>query len=128
MNFIKKLFSLQFIKFIMVAGLNTLFGYSLFALLLYLNLHYALASFISTVIGVLFNFKTYGTLVFKSNDNLLIIKFIGSYLTTYLIGVGILRIAEINRFSLYITSAITIIPISLITYLLLKYFVYDKIK
>ena len=48
----------KLIKFILVGILNTAFGYSLFALFIFLNMHYSLAVFLSTVLGVLFNFKS----------------------------------------------------------------------
>ena len=68
-----------FIKFLAVGVLNTLFGYGIFALLLFIGLHYAVASILATICGVLFNFKTTGTLVFNNNDNRLIFKFISVY-------------------------------------------------
>ncbi|MBQ8045896.1 MAG: GtrA family protein, partial [Bacteroidales bacterium] len=66
----------EFIRFVLVAILNTLFGYGVYSLLVFLGLHYSVATLGSTVLGVLFNFKTYGVLVFKNTSNKLIFRFV----------------------------------------------------
>ena len=75
----------RFIKFLFVGGINTLFGYTSFAILIFLKLDYRIALLIATVCGVLFNFKTIGTLVFKKKSNRLITRFVIVYLLTYLL-------------------------------------------
>ena len=84
-----------FVKFIFVGVLNTAFGYLAYALLLFLGLHYTLAVVLSTIAGVLFNFKTTGTIVFKNNNNKLIFKFVAVYAITTTLGIIILRMAEL---------------------------------
>ena len=85
----KTLFSKQFIRFVFVATLNTAFGWLVFALLRFLlgltplEKPYELAALLGTVISVLFNFKTYGTLVFNNGDNRLICKFLIVCTITY---------------------------------------------
>src|ERR1700681_3661511 len=80
-----------FIKFIFVGVLNTLFGYLTFSLLIFLGLHYYLAFFLATCVGILFNFKTFGTLVFNNSEKKLLVKFIAVYLVVYLINIAILK-------------------------------------
>lgn len=113
-----------FIKFALVGILNTIFGYSIFALLLYLNLHYSIAVILSTIIGILFNFKTTGTLVFKNKNNKLIFKFISVYAFTCTIGIIILRIAEILGQNLYLSGIISTGICAIISYLLQKKWVF----
>ncbi|MBP3821511.1 GtrA family protein [bacterium] len=116
----------KFVKFLLVGGLNTLFGYSIFALCIYINFHYTLAVLISTILGVIFNFKTIGNIVFKNNNNKLLWKFVCVYIITYLISVGFLKLCLICGFiNMYINSIILIIPNSLITYTLMKKFVFS---
>ena len=67
-------------KFLIVGSLNTLFGYSLYALFIFCGLHYSLGVLLSTSIGILFNFKTIDKFVFESSDNKLIHKFIAVYI------------------------------------------------
>ena len=56
----------QFVRFVLVGILNTAFGYGVYCLMLWIGLSYWWATLIANVLGVLFNFKTTGVLVFKS--------------------------------------------------------------
>lgn len=114
----------QFVRFILVAGLNTLFGYGVFALLIYFGLHYSLAVLISTVAGILFNFKTYGLLVFNSKDNKLIFHFIGVYIVTYLFNVSGIAFFTHLEFSNYMAGMIMALPVGLLGFILNKKFVF----
>ena len=84
-DLIKK--NLVFIRFLIVGGLNTAFGYFVFAIFIWCGLHYSVATFLSTVIGIVFNFFTTGRLVFKNSNNRLIFKFFAVYGITWLINV-----------------------------------------
>lgn len=84
----------QVLAYIGVGVINTLFGYSLYALFLYLGLHYAVAAFFSTCLGILFNFKTTGVIVFKNKNNQLLFKFIGVYGFLYCLSIGIIKLLQ----------------------------------
>jgi len=87
----------QFIRFLLVGVINTLFGYGVYAFLLLLGVHFTLAALLSTIFGVLFNFKSTGALVFKSNNNQLIIKFFVVYGILYFLNVtGIYILSTVN--------------------------------
>ncbi|MBV9575420.1 MAG: GtrA family protein, partial [Gammaproteobacteria bacterium] len=55
----------QYVSFLCVGFINTLFGYAIFAFLIYCHLHYILAVFLSTIAGIIFNFHTTGKWVFR---------------------------------------------------------------
>ena len=114
----------ELVLFFLVGGINTIFGYCLYALFLYFNLHYALASLLSTIGGVLFNFKTTGIIVFKNHNNKLLVKFFGVYTITYLINIGCLKIFASFNTNMYIAGAILMVPVALIAYMLQKKFVF----
>lgn len=118
------LLSNQFVRFVLIGIVNTIFGYSLFVFLLYIGLHYTLAVLIGTIIGVLFNFKTTGNFVFNSKENKLLIKFICVYGIIYLLNISSLYIFELFQINLYIAGAILIIPMALISYVLNKKIVF----
>ena len=101
-----------------------MFGYALYALLLYMNFHYALASLLGTVCCILFNFKTTGTIVFENNNNRLLFKFIAVYCVTYDINVGCLKIFSLYGVNMYVAGLILVIPVALLSYTLLKNFVF----
>ncbi|MDB5053204.1 MAG: GtrA family protein [Bacilli bacterium] len=124
-KFIDKL-DQQFIRFLFVGGINTLFGYAMFALFLFLHLHYAIASLFSTILGVLFNFKTTGKLVFKSNDNRLLVRFFAVYGIVYVLNVFSLKCLNLLKVDLYISGIILIFPLAIVSFLLNKKFVFKK--
>lgn len=124
----KQLLNLRFIRFLAVGIVNTIFGYSVYALFLFLNMHYALASFFSTVLGILFNFKTIGTLVFKSHDNSLIGRFFLTYAIVYLLNLLFLRISSQFHIDLYLAGAVLTVPMAIISYILNKKFVFGVKK
>lgn len=114
----------HFLRYLIVGGLNTLFGYGAFAGLLYLGLHYALASFIATCAGILFNFNTTGRLVFKNNNSKLLLKFLLVYTLLYFINVSLLKMMVLFSINLYIGSAVTLLPMAWLAYLLNKKLVF----
>ena len=116
----------RFIKFLFVGALNTLFSYCVYSLLLFIGGHYAIAVIVSTVLGVLFNFKTTGVIVFKNNDNALIFKFVGVYSVTCSLNIIFLKIFDMLGFNLYFAGAILILPMALISFILMKKLVFVR--
>lgn len=116
----------QFIKFIAVGILNTLFGYGVFAALVSLHLHYAMALFLATVIGVLFNFKTIGKLVFNNTDYWLFGKFLLVYGVIYIINLSLVKFLLLFSLNIYISGAITMLITALISYYLNKTWVFGR--
>ncbi len=127
-NFFGGLFQQRFIKFLLVGGINTIFGYTIYGLGLFIGLQYALAVLIATVLGVLFNFKTIGKYVFANNDRKLFVKFIVVYGITYLLNILILWLCQKYNFNLYLVQAILAIPLAGFSYSLNRYFVFGEKK
>ena len=115
-----------FVKFILVGILNTAFGYGAFALLMYTGLHYSAAVVLSTIAGILFNFKTTVVLVFKNKDNSLIFKFIAVYTLVCITGIIILRLAEIAHINLYFAGLVSTGICAVTAFLLNKNWVFKK--
>lgn len=114
----------RFQIFLLVGTLNTLFGYSVYAFLLFIGLHYALAAFLATCIGVLFNFKTTGRIVFQSTGKGLLFKFILVYTVLYIINITILQFLLFIGINAYLGGAICIPPMALLSFFLNKRFVF----
>jgi len=114
------------IKFIVVGGINTVFGYGIYWGLLQLDFHFAIATFFSTVLGTIFNFFTNGRLVFKSKNKGSFYKFVFCVWFLYLISTG--AIAFIHNFdiSYEIAGLIIIIPRAVIAFLLNKNWVFKE--
>ncbi|MBE0637789.1 MAG: GtrA family protein [Bacteroidales bacterium] len=122
---ILNLLNIKLVRFFLVSGLNTIFGYGLFALLLFVGLQYPYALLATTIAGIIFNFKTIGALVFDNRNNFLFFKFIGVYLVTYLCSLSILTLFDQFKVSLYLGGAILIIPMGLFAFFLNKKFVFN---
>ena len=72
------------VKFFIVGILNTIFGCLIYTILIWSKLNSFLALLFSMILGVFFNFKTFGALVSKSNDNSRIFRFFLIYISLYL--------------------------------------------
>lgn len=116
----------QLVKFLMVGVLNTIVGYSLYAFFIYLGINYVLAIFFSTILGILFNFKTIGKFVFENNDNSLITRFFLAYGVTFIINVSI--VSELRGIGCddYTAGFVAIFISSAISFVLTKYLVFKK--
>ena len=119
----------QFILFLIMGGVNTAFYYALYSLLIYAGLHYAAAVGIATVCGVLFNFQTFGRVVFKDFQTRLLGRFAGVYVVVYLANVAGLKALELAGLrDKYIAGAVLVLPVALLGYVLNKTFVFNRSK
>jgi putative flippase GtrA len=115
----------QLVKFLIVGGINTLFGYLIFAFFIFINFHYSLAALISTIAGIIFNFNTTGRLVFNNRNNRLIFRFFGVYLIIYGLNILFLKLLGSMQMSMFIAGAVIILPVAVIAFLLNKYLVFN---
>ena len=92
-NFFKE--NRKIILFFIIGGINTIFGYAIFAFFLWIDLHYSIAALLSTISGILFNFITFGRFVFDNKAYSNLPKFTLVYGANYFFGVGILLLLVI---------------------------------
>ena len=122
-------FEKKFVKYLFVGFMNTVFSYLVYAIVVTITNRPTYSLGISYIIGILFNFQTTGRIVFKNKDNTLIVRFFLSYLTTFFI----------NRYALdtlvntlgvdkYLSQAILVFPIAMISFMILKFFVFPEKK
>ena len=114
----------ELIRFVFVGVLNTFFGYFLYAVLLTLGFGFGLALTIGTAIGVAFNFKTTGVLVFGSRDNSLFFRFIGVYLMVYCLNFLGLWALDLIGFDPFTSGLFILVPMAAVAYVLNKCFVF----
>jgi putative flippase GtrA len=116
----------RFVRFLLVGGLNTAFGYGVYALTLFLGAHYAVAATLSTVLGVLFNFFTTGTLVFGQRDPSRLHRFVAVYVVTWAVGILALKAARALEIDLYLAGFVLLLPSAGLSFLLLRTFVFRE--
>ena len=118
----------KLIKFLVAGVLNTVFGYSVYAGLLYIEAPYLIALFIATVAGVIFNYFSFGRMVFHGKNSWLAFgKFIIAYSIIY--GVNAVLLQTLTKkflLSPYLGQMICI-PLSVVlSWVLMNYWVYKK--
>src|SRR5574344_687452 len=119
----------KFVKFLFVGVISTIFGYCAFAFFPFIGLHYVLANLFANIVGIMFNFKTTGGIVFKNSNNSLLLKFFGVYGLMYLVSISELRCCELLHFNnMYLNYALFIFPNAMISFTIMKKFVFNKKK
>ena len=118
-------FDEKFIKYLFVGALNTLFSYVLYAILVTIGFKANPALFLQYIIGVLWNFKTTGSLVFKNHNNKLIFKFVACYVFTFILNSILLKILT-SYFNAYISQAILVFPIAMVSFVIMKFWVFKE--
>jgi glycosyltransferase involved in cell wall biosynthesis/putative flippase GtrA len=118
------------VRFIGVGMLNTLVGYAIYGLFVYLNIPYLIALLMATMIGVIFNYFSMGRLVFKSQGGWFVFaKFIITYAIVFGVNAKALELLITKfEFSPYLGQALCV-PLSVIvSWLLMNYWVYKMNK
>lgn len=115
----------KFFKFLFVGALNTLFSYTLYAIFVTIGLVANVALFFQYILGVLWNFKTTGSIVFKNNNNRLLFKFVISYVFTFILNSIFLKLLTFVLND-YISQAILVLPMAIISFLIFKFWVFKN--
>lgn len=127
--FIKRVLRIPFMKFLFVASINTCFGYLMFAGCVYLLKNVYVAVVVATIIAVLFNFNTYGRIVFKSKDHSRVYRFFGVYL--FAMGIQMLCLKGLSLAGVtnpYIAGGILTLPMAGMSFLLMRKFVFNTVN
>ncbi|MDG4812245.1 GtrA family protein [Hydrogenovibrio sp. 3SP14C1] len=116
----------MYIKYLLVGGLNTLFGYLVVIALLFLGVHYAVSVLVATILGVVFNYRSYGRFVFnnRSWSGRYFIRFVGFYMVLYSLNVVIIAVMKYYGVNLYIASFIAVLLIAGLGFVFNQRYVY----
>lgn len=119
-------FKSQYFKFLIIGGINTLFGYIVLTFFLWLQLPHSLAFLIGTLIGIIFNFFTTGRLVFKSSNNKLFFRFILGYLFLYVLNLSLFKGFLFLIPNQYLASFFSTALVSIPAYFVNKKFIFAR--
>ena len=108
----------KYIRFILVGGLNTAFGYLLFAGLTRLGWRDVFAVPLAAAAAIAFNFVTYGKIVFESLDRRNLPRFVLGYLGIFVCNVAGLRTLARLGVGAYVAQAVLVIPLAILSYVL----------
>jgi putative flippase GtrA len=119
-----KLHDRQFVRFLAVGGLNTLFGYGVFSLLVLAGLAPGVALLVATVLGVLFNYFTTGKIVFSAQGLGRLPWFAAVYGLTFLANLWSLKALISAGLSPLLAQAILLPVMVVVTFILNKFLVF----
>lgn len=114
---------LQLARYYAAAALNLIFGYLLFACLVWLGLQVFVAQAVGYVLGAIFNYVTYSRIAFTEKQGGKL-SFVASYVVNYLINVVFLWLVLKALPSPYVAGLVVTIVVSLVNYLVLKKWVF----
>ena len=116
-----QLLDIHFIKFILVGGVNTLFG--LLAYIFFLKIvgvDKAVALLATYVVGIIFNFFSIGLGVFKNIKLRFFLPFVGNYIVLYVINYLLLDYLVTMGLSAILGQTILVLPMALMSFAILK--------
>jgi len=113
----------EILRYLVAGVLNTVFGYGLYAALLWLGLDRYVAQAAGYVLGTGFNYITYSRGVFRDAGPAKA-RFALSYAVNYLVNLGGLALASHFIANPYAAGAITTMGVVVLNYLVLKRLVF----
>jgi putative flippase GtrA len=119
---------LLLLRFAAVGGLNTAFGYLSYAAFVLAGAPLWLAVSGSTVLAFLFNFVSYGGLVFGSTSHLLLPRFLIFYLGLGALNFALLRALASLGVGLLVAQAILLPLLAIVGFLGMRGFVFRGVK
>ncbi|MDD3237562.1 MAG: GtrA family protein [Candidatus Gastranaerophilales bacterium] len=123
---LKAMIEVKLLKFAKIGVLNTIFGYSVFSLLIFLGLHYQCAVILGTILSVMFNFNTIGRYVFNRCDTRLILKFALVYSIIATLNICLIHIGVTHHINVYLMGAILLLPLGSLSFILNKTIVFGE--
>ena len=124
-----RLYAPKIIKFLTAGILNTIFGYAVYAALLFASIPYLVALLLATIAGVIFNYFCFGHIVFNGHSGWLVFcKFVIAYTVIYNVNAVALN-ALISYFlvSPYVGQVICILPNVLLSWILMNCWVFKRL-
>jgi putative flippase GtrA len=116
----------RLLRFLAVGGLNTAFGYATYAVFVLLHAPLWLAVAAATVLTCLFNFASYGGLVFGTMSHRLLPRFLLFYISLGALNVGLLRLLRAAEVDALLAQALLLPILAASGYLGLRGFVFRE--
>jgi putative flippase GtrA len=93
-DLVRELFKDRKIRFLFVGVLNTIFGYAVYALFIYLGMHYLAAQFFGSILAVAHSYLWNKYFTFKSAEKSAgeVIRFISVYAASYVLNMILLYV------------------------------------
>jgi putative flippase GtrA len=124
LHWLRRLWSNQFFRFLAVGAGNTAFGYGVYLICLIIGISYQVAAVIATVLGIVFNFFTTGTIVFRNAALGKIFGFFAVYGVTLAVNLVLLTMLVEAGVSKAFGQALVLPVVVIMSFLLNKFLVF----
>lgn len=115
-------------RFLLAGGLNTAFGFAIYALFVYLGFPVWATVTLSMIAALIFNYLTYGGIVFKDLSWRTLPQFVVFYIALAGLNTALLHGLNSLGFGALLAQAILVAPLAVISYVGLNNFIFDKSK
>lgn len=114
----------QIIRYVLVGSFNTASSFAVYALLTWMGLPVAAASFGALAFGICLSFATLGRLVFLSTLRGRFFRFAAVWMLLYLVNLGIISL--LMRFGLgpYVAGLLAALPVAATAFMLQRIYVF----
>jgi putative flippase GtrA len=123
-GWLRRLWSSQFFRFLVVGAGNTLFSYGVYTVCVLIGIPYQAAVVVSAVISIIFNFFTTGTIVFSNAAIGKIFGFLAAYGVALAANLVLLTMLVDAGVSKLIGQAMVLPAIVVMSFLLNKFLVF----
>ena len=117
----------QLTRFGLAGAVNTAVAYLVFALLLFLGIHYTLATLLGGITGLVVGYHTTGGFVFRYRGESRWLRFIAAFIVIYLLNIGTQRALR-PHLDPYLSGAIGTLVSVLVSFALNRWFVFRADK
>lgn len=115
---------MQFLRFLVVGAVNTVFGYSVFAALVLFGMDPMPALVLTYVIGALFNFFTTRRFVFQHPGGDAFLRFVAAYVVIYLFNAGLFKLVVAAGAAPLMAQALCLPMVAIFSFFLFKLHVF----
>lgn len=112
----------RFLRFLLVGAVNTVFGYSIFAIIYMVSNNHNISAVVATAGGVLFNYFSTGKFVFNNRGYAAFLPFILVYIVALILNIIVLNGLIYFGLNAFISQALSL-PVLVIT----SYFLNSRI-
>ena len=117
MDFIKS----RFFVFLIVGGINTAVNYGIYAFFIFIGLGHIIAASFAFVLGMLFNYKTHGKIVFGNSDKNSFYLYVVCWISIYCVNIFVLDLLVRIGVDSYLAGALMIPPMAILAFLVLRF-------
>lgn len=105
---------------------NTIFSFSIYSALIFIDFSYQFATLIALIIGVFFSYFTQSNFVFKSKGSRLFFKYILIWFFLYFINIFLIYVFINSGINKYYSGALSSVVMVVLSFLLQRNWIFKK--